>query len=209
MSQLTGTNGTTVSNMAARVGSYTIQGSPTLTTGQQNGLNVMTFNTGQNALMYPTGYASVAFTLITLTRQTGGTNSRFLQCDTGNNYLLGYWGGMKNVIHMDGWVTNSGGPSSDMNWDINTIIFDSGGSCTFRNNGNAVSIASGNGNGIKGMGFNTPNEPSDAQIGEMYIFTTNITATHYTKVEGYIAWKWGLQASLNATHPYKNFAPTP
>jgi hypothetical protein len=208
MSQLTGTNGATVANMSARIGSYTIQGSPTLTTGQQNGLNVMSFNSGQTALMYPTGYTSVAWSLISLTRQTGGANGRFLQCDTGDNYLLGYWNGYKNVIHINGWVTNSAGPSSDTNWDINTIIFDSGGNCTFRNNGNAVGIVSANASGLRGMGFNRPNEPGNAQIGELYLFTSNITAASYTRVEGYIAWKWGLQGSLAAGHPYKTAPPS-
>ena len=207
MSQLTGTNGATVANMAARIGSYTIQGSPTLTTAQQNGLNVMTFTTGQTALMQPTGITSVAWSLISLTRYTGGGNSRFLQCDTGDNYLLGYWNGQKNVIHINGWVTNSSGPAADTNWDINTIVFDSAGNCTFRNNGNAVATPNARTDGLKGMGFNRPNEPSNAQIGELYLFTSNIASSNYIKVEGYIAWKWGLQASLNASHPYKSYPP--
>ena len=28
--------------------------------------------------------------------------------------------------------------------------------------------------------------------------------TDRQKVEGYLAWKWGLQASLDASHPYKD-----
>jgi hypothetical protein len=208
MSQLTGTNGATVANMSARIGAFTIQGTPTLTTAQQNGLNVMTFNTGQTALMYPTGTTSLAWSLVSLTRQTGGGNSRFLECDTGDNYLLGYWNGYKNVVHINGWVTNSSGPGSDTNWDINTIVFDSAGNCTFRNNGNVVATPSANTSGLRGMGFNRPNEPSNAQIGELYLFTSNISATYYTKLEGYIAWKWGLQANLNGAHPYKSYAPT-
>jgi hypothetical protein len=88
-------------------------------------------------------------------------------------------------------------------------VFDSAGNLTFRNNGNAVATISANTSGLRGMGFNRPNEPSNAQIGELYLFTTNISATYYTKVEGYIAWKWGLQANLSASHPYKSFPPTP
>jgi hypothetical protein len=159
--------------------------------------------------MYPTGTTSQTWALISLTRQTGGANGRFLECDTGDNYLLGYWNSYKNVIHINSWVTNSSGPGSDTNWDINTIVFDSAGNCTFRNNGNAVATPSANTSGLRGMGFNRPNEPSNAQIGELYLFTTNISATYYTKVEGYIAWKWGLQANLSASHPYKSFPPPP
>ncbi len=28
------------------------------------------------------------------------------------------------------------------------------------------------------------------------------------KMEGYLAWKWGLQGQLPAGHPYKDAAPT-
>jgi hypothetical protein len=28
------------------------------------------------------------------------------------------------------------------------------------------------------------------------------------QIEGYLAWKWGLQSSLPADHPFRNNAPT-
>ena len=28
------------------------------------------------------------------------------------------------------------------------------------------------------------------------------------QLEGYLAWKWGLEANLPVDHPYKNAAPT-
>jgi hypothetical protein len=34
------------------------------------------------------------------------------------------------------------------------------------------------------------------------------SATDRQKIEGYLAWKWGIQASLPAAHPYRNAAPT-
>ena len=35
--------------------------------------------------------------------------------------------------------------------------------------------------------------------------STNTTTRQL--IEGYLAWKWNLQASLPADHPYKNVAP--
>lgn len=46
-------------------------------------------------------------------------------------------------------------------------------------------------------------------IGEMVFYNTNLTpSSNYQFVEGYLAWKWGLQGSLPGGHPYKNSAPT-
>jgi hypothetical protein len=44
-------------------------------------------------------------------------------------------------------------------------------------------------------------------IGEIIMVQTTDTTTRQ-KIEGYLAWKWGLQANLPNDHPYKNAAPT-
>ena len=44
-------------------------------------------------------------------------------------------------------------------------------------------------------------------IGEMIMVQTTDTTTRQ-KIEGYLAWKWGLTSSLPSDHPYKNAAPT-
>ena len=44
-------------------------------------------------------------------------------------------------------------------------------------------------------------------IGEIIMVQTTDTTTRQ-KIEGYLAWKWGLQASLPVGHPYKAAAPT-
>ena len=50
-------------------------------------------------------------------------------------------------------------------------------------------------------GLNTNN------IGEILVYTTSLTTPQRQQIEGYLAWKWGLQGSLPSTHPYYNFAP--
>ena len=43
-------------------------------------------------------------------------------------------------------------------------------------------------------------------IAEILFYNTNIPSS-FLQVEGYLAWKWGLQGNLPANHPYKLFPP--
>lgn len=45
-------------------------------------------------------------------------------------------------------------------------------------------------------------------IGEMVTTSTRWTTDERQKLEGYLAWKWGVEANLPVGHPYKNAAPT-
>jgi hypothetical protein len=45
-------------------------------------------------------------------------------------------------------------------------------------------------------------------IGEVVVTYTAISTTDRQKLEGYLAWKWGLQANLPVGHPYKDAPPT-
>jgi hypothetical protein len=42
---------------------------------------------------------------------------------------------------------------------------------------------------------------------EILMFNQYLDNTDRQKIEGYLAWKWGLQASLPIGHPYKSAAP--
>jgi hypothetical protein len=46
-------------------------------------------------------------------------------------------------------------------------------------------------------------------IGEVIHYNAALTTFQRQQVEGYLAWKWGLQANLPSTHPYKLFPPPP
>ena len=47
-----------------------------------------------------------------------------------------------------------------------------------------------------------------AAIGEIILYNTVLGQSDRQKVEGYLAWKWGLQASLATGQPYLTAAPT-
>jgi hypothetical protein len=42
---------------------------------------------------------------------------------------------------------------------------------------------------------------------EVIMYNTNLLSTPVTQIEGYLAWKWGLQSNLVSYHPYKNAPP--
>lgn len=60
--------------------------------------------------------------------------------------------------------------------------------------------------GQRATGANT--DCWDGVISEVLIVTGTVTTTLRQLIEGYLAWKWGLQASLPSGHPYLSAAPT-
>lgn len=69
------------------------------------------------------------------------------------------------------------------------------GTGAFAFNTGAGILSVGNSNWI-----NSTVNPSNATIYELICVQSD--GTNYAVVEGYLAWKWGLQAQLPATHPY-------
>jgi hypothetical protein len=51
--------------------------------------------------------------------------------------------------------------------------------------------------------------PYNGLIGEVIHYNGALTTEQRQKLEGYLAWKWGLVSSLPSTHPYKNIPPSP
>jgi hypothetical protein len=49
---------------------------------------------------------------------------------------------------------------------------------------------------------------SNIEVSEALVLYTAISTDNRQKLEGYLAWKWGLQADLPVGHPYKNTPPT-
>jgi hypothetical protein len=49
---------------------------------------------------------------------------------------------------------------------------------------------------------------TDSNVGELIIAGGEMSTANRQKIEGYLAWKWGLMGNLPANHPYKNRRPT-
>ena len=80
---------------------------------------------------------------------------------------------------------------------------------------NGTSAGSGSSTGNFGYtAYGIGAQPSDLQpeyfqgyISEIIIYNTALTTTQRQQIEGYLAWKWGLQSSLINTNPYYLAAP--
>jgi hypothetical protein len=49
----------------------------------------------------------------------------------------------------------------------------------------------------------------DGDIGEIVIFNSVLSTADREKMEGYLAWKWGLEGSLPMGHTYESAPPSP
>jgi hypothetical protein len=209
-STFTQSNDTVVTTWPSATPTYSLSmtGSGTIKTAVLNGLRVMAVPTNQNWTLSNSSYTSTTYTFFFVSRQTGGANGRVF---IGNgNVLYGYWGGYKNAVYLEGWVA---GPStaSDTNWDIYTFVRTSSGSGSFLRYGVTISNYGSSGSGLHGFYINTggccSGETSNSQIAEILIYNVDLTAANCRKNEGYLAWKWGLQANLPSDHPYKTAPP--
>lgn len=58
-----------------------------------------------------------------------------------------------------------------------------------------------------GNEYSSANRGLDGKITELVIVSTNLDDTSREKLEGYLAWKWGVTGSLPIAHPYKTIPP--
>jgi hypothetical protein len=56
---------------------------------------------------------------------------------------------------------------------------------------------------------NTTERMFSGGIGEIIVTPVTPSTLNRQRIEGYLAWKWGLTANLPAGHPYKTVGPTP
>jgi hypothetical protein len=74
-------------------------------------------------------------------------------------------------------------------------------------NGTALNAKNGSCTAFTGLDIGVEYNPSITQywngfIAEIIIYNSVLTTTQRQQVEGYLAWKWGIQSSLPVAHPY-------
>jgi hypothetical protein len=183
----------------------------TFLTGQLNGLGIVRITTSQfwGPATQPT---PSAYSMFFVSRQRGGANARVFQSASGN-YLYGYWSAQKNVLYVEGNPSILSGQPSNSSWDLFSHTRTQNASYTFNYNGTSTSSGSSSLNGpLPGLAVNPLTasfpEQSDCDIAEVLLYNSQLTTPQVQIVEGYLAWKWGLQGNLPANHPYKNAPPS-
>lgn len=108
-------------------------------------------------------------------------------------------------------------PNTSFPYDTNTLSCLSLGTTQqfFLNGSNTISsppFTFGSGTNVTiNLGYSgyNANDGFNGYISEVIVYTTALTTSQRQQVEGYLAWKWGLQANLPSTHPYKTLPPSP
>ena len=196
---------------------------------QATGYSAATYSTTCNALnftntttAYSTGYAAnpTAETMFVVANNSSpGSN---------NNMVIGGQSGARSL----GWGYNPLGSISYLNNELKWLASAPGGYTsattalvTGQVNGTNVFISQNggltSGTSTTGAGFtagtttylgtDTGNKGTYYFIGyemEVLFYNSVLTISQYQQVEGYLAWKWGLQANLPPTHPYKSAGPS-
>jgi len=112
-----------------------------------------------------------------------------------------------NNIYMQSCILSSStSPNSSYNSTvtINGVETTSSGTSV---NGNIASCTEEIGIGCR-IENGYPVGQYNGRVSEIIIFNVALGAIQRQQIEGYLAWKWGLQSSLPANHPFRNNAPT-
>ena len=187
----------------------TVNCTGTYITAQLNGLGIVRFATTATWTIASQPNLS-AYSFFFVSRQTGGTNRRVFQ-STSNNQLYGYYNGQKRTIYIDANPNQLTNVASDTAWDLFSHTRTAGLAYTFNWNGTSqFSSASSTTNNFTGLAINSGTyggESSNCEVAEIILYNVLLTTAQVQTVEGYLAWKWGLQGNLPANHPYKNAPP--
>jgi hypothetical protein len=226
------TSGSSVTQWNDKSGSgnnVTPYAGPAITLSKLNNQSIINFGTGTMytpAFTWSTSYTMIFVALVSagdliFNTSTSGGSIYGDYVFTGNGTLFNLNNSSTNSIVLAG--TDSLIPLgttviSRGSWFIFCIGYNSSGTAalnyTINGTVRSTSVFSGSGgfranpalplyiNGTFSSSLGT------SQIAEVIHYNASITTAQRQQLEGYLAWKWGLQANLPATHPFKNF-PTP
>jgi hypothetical protein len=170
----------------------------------------------------------VSVTLITVMKMNSGGATEDVLMGIGQTGNVGrirtfYRGPNQTTVGFAGWAADVG--TSTHSWDIgggyhifsgwNTAL---GASSNVRLSRDGVTptvhstsgslVASINGFSVGSLqGGSVANYYSAISVKEIIVLYSAVTDTNRQLIEGYLAWKWGLQANLPSDHPYKSSAP--
>ena len=197
-------------------------GSPTTGTRTIGGLNALDFVPGQNlqvldtpSLQFGTGDFTIASVYLSDNVNRGPTSQNtILSKDFTNWEEYIYQGGNSSYIGGQGFGL-SGTASNGVAYIKATQR--SGSDSVLRVDGTERDTLSGAPVDVSGVGTNiaigkrvggsASTFGMDGLIGEIVVVPTG-ALEDMELLEGYLAWKWGLQANLPAGHPYENAPPT-
>jgi hypothetical protein len=116
-------------------------------------------------------------------------------------------------VGMGDWNSNVATASTAIAAGSNYILSStiSGGTASIGGNGGTLATGSttfsGTGTFTVGAGYIDHRNKLSGTISEVIEYSNAVTTTQRQQVEGYLAWKWGLQSNLPGGHPYYSAPP--
>ncbi|MBL7856607.1 MAG: T9SS type A sorting domain-containing protein [Cyclobacteriaceae bacterium] len=166
-----------------------INNNPTVYYNGTNGHNLNYSGSGQ-------------YSLFAVAKPDGTLNRRFFSSRTGNA-LLGYWNGREDVLYLDNAPSLLTGQPTTTNPRLYSLTRSASGAYQMFRNGASLYSGAASANSFWRMGIanggNYPGESSAAYIPEFIQFDRDLTATELTKVQTYLAIKYGF--TIDQTSP--------
>ena len=201
---------------------------PTYTLNGMNGLPVVTFDGTADNMAVNYNYAGNAATLYAVAaRLSGGSSEQWIFSSYGGSagtpLIAPMWikgpstdewasyGGSTAVFALSGATLTTNGQGFMLG--IDSSITDSvlnmytNGSLTAQHPG-TVRFTGGTARNFIGAEVNGASRFLSGHVTEIVQIESRLSTTDRQRLEGYLAWKWGLQANLPTNHPFKNSAPT-
>ena len=191
---------------------------PTTSARTINNLNVLDFDGANHSMLASafvldathTIYAVASADTIGRGRLLNNNNYYYFGSHVGSDEFSTFYGNGSSWIDI-----RANSPSSSISTPSIMGVTNDGTTATPYFNGVALDTRLGNmeGSSSAGILLGKREHVSDSQywngpIGEIVITSNTLSDSDRQNLEGYLAWKWGLQGSLPSGHPYALAAPT-
>jgi hypothetical protein len=177
-----------------------------------NGRSVVNFD-GNDQLWTDSSFSGANYSVLAVSRMTGGDNERLLTSKD-KNWIVGYHGGKMNRFFANGWM-QEGWVATDINWHLHTLTLNASDQANTwvdfvqtTTNGNGAHDSDYSPSKVSLGAYSNLAETSKGEVAEFVLFNQVLSVSDRQKVEGNLAHKWGLTGSLPANHPYKSSPPT-
>jgi len=207
--------GSTITRITDKSGnnSISINGTLTYTLGAQNGLNVISvtnngfFFTNERPQLSPLNQVSAFIVLIQSVTPTGLIE--FFRAGGGNNFSffdMFYINGGGLYVNTNGnslqYATNTTGAVS-----IYEFVYDGNRRTSYLTGSVLASSTSAGTSLTTAYAILEVLRNITGYFCEAMYFQRALSNIERQQVEGYLAWKWGIQAQLPASHPFRNAPP--
>ena len=179
---------------------------PTYKTAILNGLPVARFN-GSNNLRSAAFAHSQPYTVFAAGNETGAGLSYFVDDLVGGGHIVGGLNATTFGVNAGAWITPT--VSNMANSAVMGGVFNGASStASYQGTATAGNAGANNASGVSLGNSGGSSAPITGDMAEAMMYSAALSDANRQKLEGYLAWKWGLQGSLPGGHPYKSAAPT-